>query len=71
MLSGIAIFTPQNAYFQPFSRASEPVKIRNALIYSYLQTLHNSLIYAQTATKSQKAPSREPICKDYSESLVE
>jgi len=70
-LSKIAISAPQNANFQPFSRVLKPTKIHNTLITSHLQTPQNSLIYDQTVTKSQEAPSRKSICKDYSESVVE
>ena len=70
-ISKIAILAPQNAHFQPFSRVSKPSKTYNTLIPSNLQTLQNSLIYDQTVTKSQEVPSRESICKNYSESLVE
>ncbi|MCR4809180.1 MAG: hypothetical protein K5896_04895, partial [Prevotella sp.] len=31
----------------------------------------NSLIYGQAVTKSQEAPSRKSICKNYSKSVVE
>jgi hypothetical protein len=70
-LSKITISAPQNAHFQPFSRAPKPSKTYNTLIPSNLQTIQNSLIYDQTVTKSQEAPSRESICKDYSKPLVE
>jgi len=70
-LSAIAILAPQNAHFQPFSRAPKPTKTHNTLISNYLQAHQNSLIYDQLATKSQEAPSREGICKDNSELLVE
>ena len=70
-LSKIAISAPQNANFQTFSRAHKPTTIHNTLIPSYLQTPQNSLIYGQTVTKSQEAPSRESICKDYSKMFVE
>ncbi len=71
MLSAIAISAPQNAHFQPFSKVFKPTEIHNTFIPSYLQTIQNSLIYDQLATKSQEAPSREGICKDNSELLVE
>ena len=70
-LSKIAILAPQNAHFQPFSRVPKPSKTYNTLIPSNLQTLQNLLIYDQTVTKSQEAPSRESICKDYSKLVVE
>ena len=69
-LSKIAISAPKNVHFQPFSRVLKPAKIRNTLIPSHLQTTQNSLIYDQTPTKSQEAPSHKPICKDYFKSLV-
>ena len=70
-LSQITISAPQNAHFQPFLRVLKPAKTGNTLIPSYLQTSQNSLIYGQRVTKSQEAPSRKSICKDYSESVVE
>ena len=69
-LSKIAISAPKNGQFQPFSRLSKPTKTYNTLIPSNLQTRQNSLIHDQAATKSQEAPSRKSICKDYSKSLV-
>jgi len=65
-----AISAPQNAHFQHFSRVLKPAKIHNTLITNHLQTPQNSLIYDQTVTKSQEAPSRKGICKDYSKLLV-
>jgi hypothetical protein len=70
-LSKIAISTPQNAHFRPFSRAHKPTTIHNTLIPSHLQNIQNSLIYGQTVTKSQEVSSREGICKDYSKMFVE
>ena len=70
-LSQITILAPQNAHFQHFSGVLKPAKIHNTLITNHLQTPQNSLIYDQTVTKSQEAPSRKSICKDYSESVVE
>ncbi len=69
-LSEITILSSQNAHFQLFSKAHKPVQTYNTLIPSDLQVLQNSLIYDQTVTKSQEAPSRESICKNYSKSLV-
>jgi hypothetical protein len=70
-LTKIPISAPQNAHFQPFSKVYKPSKIHNTLIPSNLQIFQNSLIYGQAVTKSQEAPSRKSICKDYSESVVE
>ena len=70
-LTKITILAPQNAHFQLFSKAHKPVQTYNTLIPSDLQVLQNSLIYDQTVTKSQEAPSRKSICKNYSESAVE
>ena len=70
-LSKIAISAPRNAHFRPFLRVLKPAKVYNTLITNYLQIPQNSLIYDQTVTKSQEAPSRESICKDYSKMFVE
>jgi len=70
-LSKIAISAPKNAHFQPFPREPKPAKTHNILIPSNLQPLQNSLIHDQAVTKSQKAPSRKSICKEYSQSFVE
>ena len=70
-LSQIAISAPQNAHFQPFLRVLKPANTHNTLIPSHLQIFQNSLIYGQAVTKSQEAPSRKSICKNYSKSVVE
>jgi len=70
-LTKIPILAPQNAHFQLFSRVPKPVKTHNNLIPSHLQTFQNSLIYGHAVTKSQEAPSRKSICKNYSKSVVE
>ena len=70
-LTKFAISAPQNAHFQPFLRVPKPVKTHNTLIPNHLQSFQNSLVYGQAVTKSQEAPSRESICKNYSELFVE